>query len=146
MNTRPIPRRALLLGAAGLPLIARPAAAWTIGDLYGDVTADGLQLSPGARAQLGRRITVTGYMAPPLKAESDFFVLTRFPMSVCPFCSNAADWPTDIVVINLTRASDMLGAAYAIEVSGVLEYGAKIDPGTGFVSLVRLVEARWRRV
>ena len=39
----------------------------------------------------------------------------------------------------------MLGAAYAIEVSGVLEVGAKIDPGTGFVSLVRVVEAEWRR-
>lgn len=36
-----------------------------------------------------------------LTAESDFFVLTRYPMSVCPFCSNAADWPVDIVLVRL---------------------------------------------
>ena len=42
---------------------------------------------------------MTGFMAPPLKAESKFLVLTRMPMGVCPFCELAADWPSDIVVV-----------------------------------------------
>jgi hypothetical protein len=141
-----ITRRTLGLAAAACVAgTSQSRAALTIGELYGPVTAEGLQLSAAGRALVGRRVTLTGYMAPPLKAESEFFVLTRYPMSTCPFCSNAADWPADIVVVNLSRNAEMLGAAYAIEVSGVLEVGAKIDPGTGFVSLVRVVEAEWRR-
>ena len=37
-----------------------------------------------ATALEGKRIRVEGYMAPPLKAESTFFVLTKRPMAVCP--------------------------------------------------------------
>eukprot|EP01037_Dinobryon_pediforme_P008845 gene8845-8936_t len=147
IEVRAVPRR--LLGALGLLALAgrrSEAAPLSIGELYGAVTAEGLQLSPAGKALVGRKITLKGYMAPPLKPESDFFVLTRYPMSTCPFCSNAADWPADIVVVNLGRNAEMLGAAYAIEVSGVLEVGAKMDPNTGFVSLVRVVEADWRRV
>jgi hypothetical protein len=40
-------------------------------------------------------------MAPPLKAEAAFFVLTEIPMSLCPFCSSDADWPDNIVVVYL---------------------------------------------
>jgi hypothetical protein len=118
----------------------------SISELYGAVTAEGLQLSAAGKALVGREIALKGYMAPPLKAESDFLVLTRYPMSTCPFCSNAADWPADIVVVNLSRNAEMLGAAYAIEVSGTLDVGAKMDPNTGFVSLVRVTGAVWRRV
>ena len=42
-----------------------------------------------------------GFMAPPLKAEAKFFVLTEIPMSICPFCSSDADWPDNIVVVYL---------------------------------------------
>lgn len=134
------------LGLAALTTPAAAAEPMTIGQLYGAVTAGGLQLSPAGHALIGKTITLKGYMAPPLKAESDFFVLTRYPMSVCPFCSNAADWPADIVVVNLARAAEMLSPSYAIEVSGTLDVGAKVDPSTGFVSLVRVVDADWRKV
>ena len=42
-------------------------------------------------------------MAPPLKAEADFFVLTKMPMAVCPFCNTAVDWPDDIVAVYTKR-------------------------------------------
>ena len=42
-----------------------------------------------------------GYMAPPLKPESRFFVLTREPLALCPFCQSDAEWPADIVVVYL---------------------------------------------
>lgn len=146
LSSAPVHRRAFGLAMAGLAMCTTKArAALSIGELYGQVTPEGLQLSPAGQALVGRRITLTGYMAPPLKAESDFFVLTRYPMSVCPFCSNAADWPADIVVVELSRAAEMAAPAYAIEVSGTLEVGPKLDKDTGFVSLVRVVQAEWRR-
>ncbi len=137
--------RRLLLAS----LIARPARAETtlsFGTLYAPPTAAGIQLSPTAQALVGRAVTLQGFMAPPLKAESDFFVLTRYPMSTCPFCANAADWPIDIVFVRLGRASPLIEPSYAITVAGVLEAGMQADPATGFVSLVRVVDAVWRRV
>ena len=82
-----------------LPLLtwARPSVAATLGfgTLYGPITAAGVQLTPQALALVGQRVTLPGFMAPPLKPEPDFFVLTRTPTSTCPFCTSGADWPVD---------------------------------------------------
>ena len=139
----------MLAACAGAALL-RPGAAvaetFGFAQLYGPVTAEGVQLSAAAQAMVGRRITLAGFMAPPLKAEADFFVLTRYPMSSCPFCSSAADWPVDIVMVRLSEAAEPVAPSYGIEVSGRLEFGLEVDPGTGFASLVRITDARWRRV
>ena len=115
------------------------------GGLYGPTTADGVQLTPGARALVGQRVTIPGFMAPALKADADFFVLTRTPMSTCPFCSSGGDWPVDIVFVRLARASHAVEPSYAITATGTLEWGASVDEETGFVSLVRLTDAVWAR-
>jgi hypothetical protein len=133
------------LGLIGIRRTAR-AATMSIAELYGPVTAGGIQLSTAAQALLGKTVTVTGFMAPPLKAEADFFVLTRYPNSTCPFCSNAADWPVDIVFVRLGRSAEMATPSYAIQATGVLEQGLQVDPATGFLSLVRLVDATWRNL
>jgi len=145
MSIALLARRTLL----ALPLAAGARAApgnLSFATLYGPITAAGIQLTEAARGLVGSRITLHGFMAPPLKAESDFFVLTRYPMSSCPFCANAADWPIDIVFVRLGRAADVIEPSYAIAVSGTLEHGMQIDPATGFVSLVRITDAAWRRV
>ena len=143
-----VSRRAFGLLGAALALSSRPARAGTLAfaELYGPVTAEGIQLSPTAQALIGKGVTIAGFMAPPLKPEADFFVLTRYPMSTCPFCSSGADWPVDIVFVRLGRAADVVTPSYAIRVSGVLEFGMQVDPATGFVSLVRLVDASWQQV
>ncbi len=87
-----------------------------------------------------------GFMAPPLKAEAKFFVLTEIPMSLCPFCSSDADWPANIVVVYLKEAQTFEQANKVIDVSGRFEIGSWTDPETGFVSLVRIVDARFRTV
>lgn len=138
----PCPAR--LLRPAGPARAAEPATL-TFAGLYDQVTASGPILSAAAQALVGRRTTIDGFMAPPLKAESDFFVLTRYPMSICPFCSNAADWPLDVIFVRLGWTAETIEPSYAIEVTGRLEHGAAMDPATGFVSLVRLVDAAWRR-
>ena len=143
----PTRRTLIAVGLAGLGArVAQAGQDLSFAGLYGPVTADGIQLTPAAQALVGRPVTLQGFMAPPLKAEASFFVLTRYAMSSCPFCSNAADWPVDIVFVRLGRAAEALVASYAIAVTGILEAGIKVDPDTGFVSLVRVVDATWRQV
>lgn len=141
-----VARRTLLFTLASVVSARAGTGLLSFAGLYGAVTAEGIQLSAASQALVGHRVEITGFMAPPLKAESNFFVLTRYPMSICPFCSNAADWPVDVIFVRLGRRAETIEPSYAIRVTGVLEHGAKMDPDTGFVSLVRLVDADWRRV
>lgn len=135
-------RRKFILSAAAAPLFARAAMAddaIKLRDLY---ERRGTGLSELAAELVGQRINVAGFMAPPLKAESNFFVLTKMPMSVCPFCETDAEWPNDILAVYTQRIVDVTPFNVGITVSGVLEVGSYRDPETGFVSLVRLMDAR----
>ncbi|MCB1461446.1 MAG: hypothetical protein KDJ90_03210, partial [Nitratireductor sp.] len=93
----------------------------------------------------GKRITLSGFMAPPLKSESKFFVLTNRPMAVCPFCETEADWPLDIVAIYTKRIIEIVPFNVHIAARGVLELGTYEDPEFGFVSRVRLVDTSYDR-
>lgn len=93
-----------------------------------------------------RDIEVKGFMAPPLKAESSFFVLTKKPMSVCPFCESEADWPDDIVVVYTEDVVDVVPFNLPIAVRGKLSLGTYRDEEIGFVSRVRLVDASYVRL
>lgn len=144
----PLSRRRLLTAAAVLlALPARGAAADSIAfdELYGSIGVLGLTFSEKLEALAGGRVRMQGFMAPPLKAEAKFFVLTEAPTALCPFCSSDADWPDDIVVVYLDRAQTFEQANALIEVTGTLEVGSWTDPETGFVSLVRIVGARFGR-
>lgn len=146
-RTRPnLPRRALL--AAPLLLAAAPARAaerLRFEELYGAWGVTGLRFSDHAKALAGHAASMAGFMAPPLKAEADFFVLTREPMSMCPFCSSDAEWPPDIVVAYLRREAQPTAPNEVIEVTGTLELGSWTDAATGFVSQARLRDASFRR-
>ncbi|MEQ9862387.1 hypothetical protein OI450_17525 [Pectobacterium cacticida] len=109
--------------------------------LYASYSVLGLEFSDDVKAFSGQRVTMRGFMAPPLKAESQFFVLTKMPMALCPFCSSDADWPEDIVVVYLAKRQTFVQNNTMIEVEGILEHGSWTDPETGFVSLLRLREA-----
>lgn len=135
-------RRRFLAAALAAPLIARPGLAADgpikLRELY---KRKGRGLSEFAEANAGTRIGVEGYMAPPLKAESRFFVLTKIPMAVCPFCETEADWPDDILAVYTKRVVDVVPFNVKITAAGVLELGAYKDPDTGFLSLLRLTDA-----
>mgnify|MGYP000678184898 FL=1 len=90
-------------------------------------------------------VLLEGFMAPPLKAESSFFVLTKIPMSVCPFCDDESDWPRDIVSIYARDIITVTPFNVPIEVEGTLKIGTYTDEELGFVSRVRVVDAaHWR--
>lgn len=90
-----------------------------------------------------RELTVEGFMAPPLKAESTFFVLTKMPMSVCPFCDTEADWPGDIVSVYADNVINVVPFNRPINVTGTLKLGTFRDDELGFVSLMRITGARF---
>lgn len=140
-------RRAFLGAAAALAGVARigavAAAPERLGfsELYESFGVLGFEFGTRAKALVGSAVAMRGYVAPPLKAESDFFVLTREPMALCPFCQSDADWPVDIVVVYLRKALATFDPNKRIDVAGRLELGSWRDPDTGFVSMIRLRES-----
>jgi hypothetical protein len=139
-------RRTFLLGAAGL--MASPCVAHAAGEPLRIREFYNKDLSFSGRAQAldGTRIAVRGFMAPPLKAESIFFVLTARPMAVCPFCESEAEWPDDILAVYAKRIVDVIPFNIEILTRGTLALGTFEDPETGFVSRVRILDATFERV
>ncbi|WP_040959275.1 hypothetical protein [Sinorhizobium fredii] len=131
-----------MIGLSPMITLAKPALAaptrLSFDDLYGKISVLGLEFSDKVKSLDGRDVEMSGFMAPPLKAEAKFFVLTEIPMSICPFCSTDADWPDNIAVVYLDEAQTFVQAGVRIDVTGKLEVGSRTDPETGFLSRLRL--------
>jgi hypothetical protein len=145
-------RRLFVAGLATIPLAllslraigdarAEADARLSFAEMYEPRSVRGIDLAAGTRALAGKRVQILGYMAPPLKPEVRFFVLTRSPVALCPFCNSDADWPSDIVVVYPREREGWSQDGLPVAVSGTFEVGAKVDAKTGFVSLVRIVDA-----
>jgi hypothetical protein len=143
-GTVPMAGPSLLLGSpvqAAAPGAARgreAAVSLEFAELHSGATSLGIEFSPKLKQLNGSRVRMVGFMAPPLKPTLSFFVLTKVPMAICPFCSTDADWPNDIVVVRLRKPVTALPYDRPIRVEGRLEVGSHIDSETGFVSLVRI--------
>lgn len=110
-------------------------------DMYSGASSEGLVFSDTLNSLNGSEVTMTGFMAPPLKPSINFFVLTETPMAVCPFCSTDADWPYNMVVVYVNGSVDALPYDQEVTVTGTLDLGSYMDGDTGFVSQVRLLDA-----
>lgn len=145
-----IDRRAAIGGMiaaalAGSPL--RAADLLQMDRLYGpeeDRTGPGPIFSDLAVDNDGRRVRFRGYMAPPLIAETNFFVLADMPMAICPFCDTESEWPNNIVSVFGKRVVEVVPFYKPIEVDGVLRLGAHLHEMTGFLSMVRVEDASFR--
>lgn len=147
----PLSRRRALQAMVGLPLLLAAGgtrAKETLGfdELYKSFGVLGLQFSDKVKRLSGQSVSIGGFMAPPLKAEAAFFVLTEIPMSLCPFCSSDADWPDNIVVVYLGAKQTFVQYNAPIAAQGTLEFGPWTDPETGFVSQLRLRDASFDTV
>jgi hypothetical protein len=130
-------RRSILGLACLAPFASLPArAAEPV--TFADISVADDQYTEKARQLAGRVVAMRGYMAPPLKPEVEFYVLTSTPMATCPFCDSEATWPQDIVLVMLARPRSAQAYSRPISVSGILDIGAQTDEKTGFVSRVRL--------
>jgi hypothetical protein len=105
---------------------------------FADLWSEDAEFSNRAKELAGKTVEMRGYMAPPLKPEVEFYVLTSTPMATCPFCDSAASWPQDIVLVMLARPLRPQSYSRALTVSGILDIGTQTDEKTGFVSRVRL--------
>ncbi|PTW60683.1 hypothetical protein C8N35_104311 [Breoghania corrubedonensis] len=140
--------RRQFLAAASLPLLLAALPARAASDLLRirDLYNKDLSFSPYAKAHEGRTVAVRGYMAPPLKAQAKFFVLTSRPMAVCPFCESEAEWPDDILVVYTDDIIDVVPFNVPIEVEGGLELGTYTDTQIGFVSRVRITSGSFEKM
>lgn len=137
-----ISRRSLLALPLALPFVTAARAQekpLKLRELY---NKDG-SFSDRALGLEGDRISVQGFMAPPLKADSQFFVLTKMPMAICPFCETEAEWPDNILAVYTKRVINVVPFNVGIVTRGVLELGSYKDAETGFLSLVRLSDATY---
>jgi hypothetical protein len=138
-------RRSIVGLILAVGALARPGTAAEpirIRDLY----TRGAEFSAQAQALANRTVEITGFMAPPLKPDANFFVLTKLPMAVCPFCDSELNWPNDIVLVKLRGPQDWVDFNQPIVVTGILSLGTEIDEDTGFVSRVRLIDAEYELV
>jgi hypothetical protein len=103
----------------------------------------GLILSQKLLSLDGQMIIMEGYMAPPLKPQLDYFVLTRVRLAFCPFCSNASDWPDDIALVYMPENKTILATTAPVRIIGRIEVGTSVDQETGMVSLVRIYAERY---
>ena len=117
------------------------AASLDFSVMYSGASSEGLVFSDTLNSLNGSEVTMTGFMAPPLKPSINFFVLTETPMAVCPFCSTDADWPYNMVVVYVNGSVDALPYDQEVTVTGTLDLGSYMDGDTGFVSQVRLLDA-----
>lgn len=120
---------------------AKSAASIGFDEMYEGNPILGLQFSEKLKSLAQKTVSVQGFMAPPLKPEANFLVMTREPVSLCPFCNSDQDWPDNIIVVYLSAKQEFVQPNRPIVVTGTLQLGSHIDEQTGFVSLVRLVEA-----
>lgn len=139
-----------LIGILLLALAAGFAGAATeleFGTFRADVVRGGIEFSPNLEALDGQTVVMTGYMAPPLKPRVNWFALTREPMATCPYCSDAADWPDDVVFARLPsgRNTNSENHQTLLRVTGRLEIGIDSNEEEG-LSLIRLVDVTIERV
>ncbi|PJE29425.1 hypothetical protein PSM7751_00939 [Pseudooceanicola marinus] len=140
-----VSRRTFVTAALAAPFLAPPGFAADGPLKLRDLYVKGGDFSDLARSLEGERITLEGYMAPPLKAEASFFVLTKMPMATCPFCEPGIEWPDNILPVYTRRTVDVIPFNVPMLTRGRLEMGEFTDPDTGFWSIIRLAEATYER-
>lgn len=148
MNRRTFLSAALCAALAALsgPASAASHPSLSFDEMYSGVSVLGLQFSDKLKSLAGGPVAVRGFMAPPLKADAKFLVLTKEPVSLCPFCNSDQDWPDNIIVVYLSEKTEFVQNNRLIEVQGTLQVGSFTDEETGFVSLVRIVDATFEVV
>jgi hypothetical protein len=133
--------------AAALGLLPLAPGAWAaepprirMFELY----KEDMSFSDTARRLAGKAVSMQGFMAPHLKVDSDFFVLSNTPVETCPFCASEDQWIDTIIFVRMKKRKEAANPGDLILVEGKLEIGPQTDEATGFTSRVRLVDASFR--
>lgn len=129
--TRLLGRRTALLGGgavAALPLRAAAGGTTALRDLY---DADGAAPSDLARSLAGRRVALTGYVAPVPTGAADWFALAETAVAPCQLCGLTHDWPVGVVAVHAPGAPHLPSPWVPVTLEGtlVLDPAARAAPG-----------------
>jgi hypothetical protein len=112
-------------------------------DIHREPHMPGVEYSPKAQKLVGHRIRVEGFLAPHVgDRAAPFMVLAGQPMVGCPHCLGALDLPGDSLIAYFGARPGLAETGVPLAVEGVLDLGSRTDAQTGFVSNIRLFDAR----
>ncbi|MBM3535704.1 MAG: hypothetical protein FJX60_22055 [Alphaproteobacteria bacterium] len=113
-------------------------------EIHREPDMPGVEYSAKARKLAGQRIRVEGFLAPHAGGRAaPFLVLASRPMGGgCPHCLGALDLPGDSLVAYFGSTLGLADTGIPVAIEGVLDLGSRTDVQTGFVSTVRLFDAR----
>jgi hypothetical protein len=140
-----IDRRKFGIGLASMAVFsgALPAAASPkrirMGSLYD--YDNNMAFTETAKRLAGTEVEIQGFMAPHLKVDSDFFILSNQPVEACPFCESEDQWIDTIIFVVMRERKEAIDPGRLIWARGILDIGPATDEATGFVSRVRLLKA-----
>lgn len=97
------------------------------------------RFAPEVEALAGQVVAVDGYFLPHLRPGAGFACIAATPAITCPHCrENMFTIPWDMVVWYPSEDDKPIATEEPGRAVGELELGARRDPRTGFVSVIRL--------
>jgi hypothetical protein len=133
----------IALAAFGLGEAKAAPARVALEEIHREPEMPGVEYSSKARKLSGQRIRVEGFLAPHAGGRAaPFLVLASQPMGGCPHCLGALDLPGDSLVAYFGAMPGLAETGIPVAIEGVLDLGSRTDAQTGFVSTVRLFDAR----
>ncbi len=131
------------LAAFGLGEAKAGPARVALEEIHREPELPGVEYSAKVRKLAGQRVRVEGFLAPHAGGRAaPFLVLAGQPMVGCPHCLGALDLPGDSLVAYFGAKPGMAETGIPVAVEGVLDLGSRTDVQTGFVSTIRLFDAR----
>jgi hypothetical protein len=131
------------LAAFGLGEAKAAPARVALEEIHREPDMPGVEYSAKARRLVGQRIRVEGFLAPHAGGRAaPFLVLAGQPMTGCPHCLGALDLPGESLVAYFASRPGLAATGVPVALEGVLDLGSRTDAQTGFVSTVRLFDAR----
>jgi hypothetical protein len=91
----------------------------------------------GLKALVGKEITLEGYYVPFAPEDSDYIILSKFPMSQCFFCGGGG--PESIVEVNFSKDPGKFQVDDLITVKGKLKLNADDQEHVNFILTDALV-------
>lgn len=140
-------RRQLALGLVASALVPSAAATSAAASALPVLDLENLyvgaigrtRFAPSVEALAGQLVAVDGYSLPHLRPGAGFACIAATPAITCPHCrEDMVTIPWDMAVWYPLDGERLISTERPGRAVGELELGARRDPRTGFVSVVRL--------
>lgn len=117
---------------------ARAATTTPLRDLYDEA---GTAPSPLAQRLDGRRVTLTGLVAPVPTAAPGWLALGEAALVPCQLCGGPHDWPTGVVAVHAPGLPHIADPYTRVTIQGVLDLSESARAPTGLPDRLVLRDA-----